>query len=235
MEWPEWVTARALFPSLSSDDRLGKIPVFSGKQPAWSLLDPNSENGLKAQLMSAMASFSGPTQDPTESGATIDESGGPVVVHSTATVEPSAHFIGPCLIESDASIRHGAYVRPYSWICTGSVVGHSTEVKHSVLLPGSKAPHFNYVGDSILGKGVNLGAGTKLSNLRNDGGEVNERPLKQRPQTSIKNPFERIVWGLIDGERKKVSATLMSVSRPLSPGTPPQPLNAVPSSALTVK
>jgi bifunctional N-acetylglucosamine-1-phosphate-uridyltransferase/glucosamine-1-phosphate-acetyltransferase GlmU-like protein len=45
-------------------------------------------------------------------------------------------------------------------------------VKHSILLPGAKAPHFNYVGDSILGKAVNLGAGVKLSNLRNDGAEV---------------------------------------------------------------
>ena len=52
------------------------------------------------------------------------------------------------------------------------MVGHATEVKHSLLLPGAKAPHFNYVGDSILGRGVNLGAGCKLSNLRNDGREI---------------------------------------------------------------
>ncbi|RZD47550.1 MAG: glucose-1-phosphate thymidylyltransferase, partial [Methanobacteriota archaeon] len=54
----------------------------------------------------------------------------------------------------------------------GALVGHSSEIKNSVLLPGSKAPHFNYVGDSILGFGVNLGAGVKLSNVRNDGRDV---------------------------------------------------------------
>ena len=47
-------------------------------------------------------------------------------------------------------------------------MGHATEIKNSILLPGSKAPHFNYVGDSILGFNVNLGAGTKISNIRND-------------------------------------------------------------------
>ena len=52
------------------------------------------------------------------------------------------------------------------------MIGHCTEVKHSLLLPDAKAPHFNYVGDSILGTGVNLGAGCKLSNLRNDGRNI---------------------------------------------------------------
>ena len=69
-------------------------------------------------------------------------------------------------------VRHGAYVRSHSWICRDAVVGHATEIKHSLLLPGAKAPHFNYVGDSILGTGVNLGAGCKLSNLRNDGRHI---------------------------------------------------------------
>ena len=206
MEWPEWVTARALFPSLSSDGSSGKTPVFPSKQPAWNLLDPNAENGLKAQLISAIASFSDPTQDPIESGATIDETEGPVVVHSTANVEPAAHFIGPCLIESNASIRHGAYVRPYSWICAGSVVGHSTEIKHSVLLPGSKAPHFNYVGDSILGTGVNLGAGTKLSNLRNDGGEVNLRFEGKKVGSGLRK------FGAILGENSQLGCN--SVTNP---------------------
>jgi NDP-sugar pyrophosphorylase family protein len=127
------------------------------------MLDPSSPTGLKHQLLAAISGFSGPTQDPTDSGATFDESNGPVVVHASAIIEPSAHFIGPCLIESEAEVRHGAYVRPFSWICVGAVVGHNTEVKHS-----------------ILGKDVNLGAGTKLSNLLNDGGEVHLRLDGQR-------------------------------------------------------
>jgi len=83
-------------------------------------------------------------------------------------------------------VRSGAYVREYSWICADAVVGHATEVKHSVLLPGAKAPHFNYVGDSILGKDVNLGAGTKLSNLRNDGGEVHLRVGGERVASGLR-------------------------------------------------
>ena len=180
MEWPIWVRSDALFPSLSSSQPLGAIPQFSPNTPAWTMLDPSSPTGLKHQLLAAISAFSDPTQDPTESGATLDESNGPVVVHASATIEPSAHLIGPCLIESEAEVRHGAYIRRFSWICSGAVVGHNTEVKHSILLPGAKAPHFNYVGDSILGKGVNLGAGTKLSNLRNDGGEVHLRRDGQR-------------------------------------------------------
>ena len=186
MEWPIWVRSDALFPSLSSSQSPGAIPQFSPNTPAWAMLDPSSLTGLKHQLLEAISAFSGPTQDPAESGATYDESNGPVVVHATATIEASAHFIGPCLIEAEAEVRHGAYVRQFSWVCAGAVVGHNTEVKHSVLLPGAKAPHFNYVGDSILGKDVNLGAGTKLSNLRNDGEEVHLRLDGQRLASGLR-------------------------------------------------
>ena len=82
-----------------------------------------------------------------------------------AVVESGALISGPAYIAAGAHIRHGAYVRSNALIGAGAVVGHATEVKHSILLPGAHAPHFNYVGDSILGHRVNLGAGTKLSNL----------------------------------------------------------------------
>jgi NDP-sugar pyrophosphorylase family protein len=104
-------------------------------------------------------------------GVSIDDSKGVVHIHPDAVIEPGVHIIGPSYIGADAIIRHGAYIREFSWICDRALVGHASEVKHSVLLPGSKAPHFN-VGDSILGPNVNLGAGAKLSNLRNDGAEV---------------------------------------------------------------
>ncbi len=80
-------------------------------------------------------------------------------------VDPGAYIAGPAWIGPGAQVRHGAFVRGNALIGPGAVVGHATEVKHSILLPGAHAPHFNYVGDSILGRGVNLGAGTKLSNL----------------------------------------------------------------------
>ena len=63
-------------------------------------------------------------------------------------------------------MRQGAYLRGYSLIGDRCVVGHATEVKHSVFLDGARAGHFAYVGDSLLGREVNLGAGTKLANLR---------------------------------------------------------------------
>jgi NDP-sugar pyrophosphorylase family protein len=87
-------------------------------------------------------------------------------------IESGALVIGPTIIGNNVEIRHGAYIRGHVIIGDGSLVGHASEVIRSVFLPGAKAPHFNYVGDSILGTKVNLGAGTKLSNLKNDVTEV---------------------------------------------------------------
>ena len=83
-----------------------------------------------------------------------------------AIIEPSTILLDRASLVS-ATIRHGAYIRENAWICSSALVGHCSEVKHSIL-PNSKAPHFNYVGIQY-GKSVNLGAGVKLSNLRNDG------------------------------------------------------------------
>ena len=98
------------------------------------------------------------------SGALLDPEGD-IYIGPGAVVEPGAYIAGPAWIGPGVQVRHGAYIRSHALIGQGSVVGHATEVKHSILLPGAHAPHFNYVGDSILGRGVNLGAGTKLSNL----------------------------------------------------------------------
>jgi NDP-sugar pyrophosphorylase family protein len=102
----------------------------------------------------------------------VDESKGPVHIDPRAIVEPNCHFIGPCYIAPEATIRHGAYVREHSWISWQALLGHCSEIKHSILLPKAKAPHFNYVGDSVVGSDANLGAGVILSNLRNDGNQV---------------------------------------------------------------
>ena len=95
-------------------------------------------------------------------------------------------------IGRDVLIRPGAYIRAGCWIGDGCIVGASTEVKHSILLDGARAPHLNYVGDSILGRGVNLGAGTIASNFRHDGQQ-------------IQIPFEQ---GHIDSGRRKLGAIL---------------------------
>lgn len=87
-------------------------------------------------------------------------------------ISPGAVIEGPARIGRDVEIRPGAYIRGGVWIGDGCVVGASTEIKRAILLDGARAPHLNYVGDSILGRDVNLGAGTILSNFRHDGGEV---------------------------------------------------------------
>jgi UDP-N-acetylglucosamine diphosphorylase / glucose-1-phosphate thymidylyltransferase / UDP-N-acetylgalactosamine diphosphorylase / glucosamine-1-phosphate N-acetyltransferase / galactosamine-1-phosphate N-acetyltransferase len=83
-------------------------------------------------------------------------------------VEPGAYIQGPCVIGSRCVIRHGAYIRGDVLIGDECVIGHDTEVKHSIFFNRASAAHFNYVGDSILGNGANLGAGVKCANLRLD-------------------------------------------------------------------
>ena len=87
-------------------------------------------------------------------------------------IHPSVVIEGPVWIGQDVEIRPGAYIRGGAWIGDGCVVGANSEVKGAIFLPHAKAPHLNYVGDSVLGAGVNLGAGTILSNFRHDGREI---------------------------------------------------------------
>ena len=88
-----------------------------------------------------------------------------IYIAASARIEPGAYVQGPAYIGAGAVVRHGAFVRENVGMLPGSVLGHASEAKNSLLLPAAHAPHFNYVGDSILGHRANLGAGTKLSNL----------------------------------------------------------------------
>jgi len=87
-------------------------------------------------------------------------------------IAPGVTIEGPARIGRDCEIRPGAYVRGGVWIGDGCVVGTNVEIKRAILMDGAKAPHLSYVGDSILGRRVNLGAGTVLSNFRHDGAEI---------------------------------------------------------------
>jgi UDP-N-acetylglucosamine diphosphorylase / glucose-1-phosphate thymidylyltransferase / UDP-N-acetylgalactosamine diphosphorylase / glucosamine-1-phosphate N-acetyltransferase / galactosamine-1-phosphate N-acetyltransferase len=89
-----------------------------------------------------------------------------IFIHETARVEAGAYIQGPCIIGANSEVRHGAYIRGNVIVGHNCVVGHATEVKNSIFLDGAKAGHFAYIGDSILGNEVNLGAGTKLANLK---------------------------------------------------------------------
>ncbi|MDA8162679.1 MAG: hypothetical protein M0022_07230 [Desulfobacteraceae bacterium] len=89
-----------------------------------------------------------------------------IQIGSGVIMEPGAMVKGPAIIGDDTEVRQGAYVRGDCLVGKGCVIGHATEVKHSILMDGAKAGHFAYIGDSILGRDVNLGAGAKLANLR---------------------------------------------------------------------
>ena len=95
-----------------------------------------------------------------------------VLVGEGVQIPTSACIEGRAIIASGASVRHGAYLRGNVIISEGCVVGNSTEIKNSILLPEAKAPHYNYVGDSILGAGAHLGAGVICSNLKSDQSSV---------------------------------------------------------------
>jgi bifunctional UDP-N-acetylglucosamine pyrophosphorylase / glucosamine-1-phosphate N-acetyltransferase len=90
---------------------------------------------------------------------------GPVYIGEDTYVEPGAQIIGPAYIGRGCEIRHNAYFRGKVLLGDNCIVGNSSELKNSIFLNHAAAPHFAYVGDSILGAHVNLGAGTKLSNL----------------------------------------------------------------------
>jgi NDP-sugar pyrophosphorylase family protein len=88
-----------------------------------------------------------------------------VFIAKGARVAPGAYVMGPAYIGPGAFVNHGAFVRENVIMMPGSILGHASEAKHSLFLAGACAPHFNYIGDSILGRHTNIGAGTKLSNL----------------------------------------------------------------------
>ncbi len=118
---------------------------------------------IKAYLQSAIGGRGHVIEGTVMPGAHLLD--GDIVIGPGTIVEPGAVIAGPTWIGANCQIRAGAYVRGQSLIGDGCTVGNSSEIKNSVLLPGAHAPHFNYVGDSLLGRAVNLGAGTKLSNL----------------------------------------------------------------------
>ncbi|GAB4526433.1 MAG: glucose-1-phosphate thymidylyltransferase [Anaerolineae bacterium] len=89
-----------------------------------------------------------------------------------SVVEPGAVVKGPTYIGANTQVRHGAYVRGNVLIGANCVVGHTTEIKNSIMLNDAHAAHFAYVGDSVLGNHVNLGAGSRLANLKLDRSNV---------------------------------------------------------------
>lgn len=106
----------------------------------------------------------GPTLDPEK----YEQRGEDVWVAKSAKVFDSAYLGGPLIIDEDAEVRHCAFIRGSAIVGKGSVVGNSTELKNVILFNTVQVPHYNYVGDSILGHKSHMGAGSITSNVKSD-------------------------------------------------------------------
>jgi acetyltransferase-like isoleucine patch superfamily enzyme len=160
-------------------DREPYKTLFSGVDQVWGPLR-NLDSILQSLMKSKTESYSieleGASFDKSEKGLfvqkwiTLDravylkELG--IFIGSGTRLEPSAIIKGPAVIDENCDIRQGAYIRGNVFAGEGCVIGHATEVKNSILMDHSEAGHFNYIGDSIVGRHVNMGAGSKLANLQ---------------------------------------------------------------------
>lgn len=160
----------------------------------WEALD-----GIKAYIKEL-----GPTLDPD----VYEQRGEDIWVAKSATVAPTACLNGPLIIDEEAEIRHCAFIRGSAIIGKGSVVGNSTEIKNDIVFNSVQIPHYNYVGDSILGYKSHMGAGSITSNVKSD-----------KSLVVVKDGTEEIVTG-----RKKFGAMLgdyveVGCNSVLNPGT----------------
>lgn len=137
-----------------------------------------------------------------------DVIGGNVWISKTAKVAPSAAILGPTIIGHGAEIRHCAYIRGNALVGENAVVGNSTELKNVILFSGVQVPHYNYVGDSILGYKAHMGAGAITSNVKSDKGLVVLEFSDARVETGLKK------FGAILGDGVEVGCNGV-----LNPGT----------------
>jgi UDP-N-acetylglucosamine diphosphorylase/glucosamine-1-phosphate N-acetyltransferase len=143
---------------------------------------------------------------------------GPVVVEEGATVKPGVVVEGPALLRSGAHVGPNAYVRGNTLLCADTEVGHSVEIKNSVVMAGSAVPHLSYVGDSVLGRDVNFGAGTTVGNLRHDDEPVELTVKGERVSTG------RRKFGIVVGDNVKTGIqTSINAGVTLSTGARTKP------------
>lgn len=128
--------------------------LFSGKTYAWEVLPE-----IKAFILKL-----GPTLPESE----FDHPAEDVWIAKDAKVFPSAYIGGPCIIDHEAEVRHCAFIRGSAIVGKGCVVGNSVELKNVVLFDKVQTPHYNYVGDSVLGYKAHMGAGSITSNVKSD-------------------------------------------------------------------
>lgn len=168
--------------------------LFEGKEYPWEVLPEISDFIIKL----------GATLDP-ELYEKRDEN---IWIAKSAKVAPTACINGPCIIDEDAEVRHCAFIRGSAIVGKGAVVGNSTELKNVVLFNKVQVPHYNYVGDSVLGYKAHMGAGSITSNVKSD-------------QTPV---VVKAKEGQVETGRKKVGAMLgdfveIGCNSVLNPGT----------------
>ena len=154
-----------------------------------------------------------------EIGATLDPDrydhpAADVWIAKTATVAPTAYIGAPAIIGENTEVRHCAFIRGSALVGNDCVVGNSTELKNCILFDGVQVPHYNYVGDSVLGYKSHMGAGAITSNVKSD-----KSPVTVRPVTGFEGDFAPIPTG-----RKKLGAMLgdfveVGCNSVLNPGT----------------
>ena len=169
-------------------------PLFEGKTYPWEVLDE-----IKAYILEL-----GPTLPSDE----YDNPCEGIWIAKDATVFPSAYIGAPCIIDHEAEIRHCAFIRGSAIVGKKAVVGNSCELKNVILFDNVQTPHFNYVGDSVLGYKAHMGAGAITSNVKSD-----------KTLVSVKDPD-----GYIETGRKKIGAILgdnveVGCNSVLNPGT----------------
>ena len=131
-----------------------------------------------------------------------------VWIAKSATVAPTAYIKGPAIIGKNAEIRHCAFIRGKAIVGEGAVVGNSTELKNVILFNKVQVPHYNYVGDSILGYKAHMGAGSITSNVKSDKKLVIVKNEKEKIETGLKK------FGAMIGDEVEVGCGSI-----LNPGT----------------
>lgn len=146
-------------------------------------------------------------------GSTLDtekfeQRGEDIWVAKSATVAPTACLNGPLIIDEDAEIRHCAFIRGSAIVGKGSVVGNSTELKNVIIFNSVQVPHYNYVGDSVLGYKSHMGAGSITSNVKSDKTLVVVKDKDEQIETGLKK------FGAMLGDYVEVGCNSV-----LNPGT----------------
>lgn len=124
----------------------------------------------------------GPTLDPEK----FEQRGEDIWVAKSARIAPTAFLNGPLIIDEEAEVRHCAFIRGSAIVGKGAVIGNSTELKNAVIFNSVQVPHYNYVGDSVLGHKSHMGAGSITSNVKSDKTLVTVKDGEDEIETGLK-------------------------------------------------